>query len=598
MPLSTTYTKVETDYKLQELQHQLANRIKADEEDLTQNGSVLKFADKTYNSANNSGYGRKYIRKGTLTTSDFIANTIHIIQYAHDLSGVSITLPENCILEFKGGILFNGILIGNNTKVVNEYNKKIFDLTLSGSWSVNITPEMFGAIGNNLNDDTLAIQKAIDFANLNTKALVYFSSGVYRITNTIYIPSNIGLLGNRTTIDCTDIDNIAFEIVGEQNKDGEIVKIMDGFYIYASNGYNNTSFKSGSICFNHKAHEISFQNVFVRGFEFGNQYQSNSYIIWFINSSFRWNKYAVYFDYTSDKTNLGEQISFVSCTFGNNQVAIYNNQGEIFLTNCSLDFNDIQISKNSFSSGGVYSSHMVLTNCHIEFSNTQMGIINEGIMRIIGGMIWSGEEYERTTHCIDNTNLGKLTLSNVTTRMIDFPYMVIGNKPTIEGRVIGRQDNMQPMIHPQCSNIWNSDFERSDNSLSGYTLVSGTMEVSTTKAHSGTKSLKLTGEMYKDGTVSYIVKPKGRFFKAVAYCNNYGNDGRAYLIVDAYDKNNVLLTNSYTSFKCAFDAFDKAYLDEIEIMPHTEYLKITLRVGDIGETKVAYFDDLYMTFFE
>lgn len=118
------------------------NSILPDEEDLTKslpdtNGnSYLKFKDKEYDPDNYSGLGRVYLRKnivevedpdnpicGKITKNllyqDMIdkPNTIYIIQYDYDLNGTTITIPENCVLEFQGGSLGYGILTGNNTKV-------------------------------------------------------------------------------------------------------------------------------------------------------------------------------------------------------------------------------------------------------------------------------------------------------------------------------------------------------------------------------------------------------------------------------------------------------------------------------------------------
>ena len=60
-------------------------------------------------------------------------NTIYIIQYDYDLKGATIYLPENCVLDFEGGSFHNGVVIGNNTKVVG--NPILENISLQGSWS-------------------------------------------------------------------------------------------------------------------------------------------------------------------------------------------------------------------------------------------------------------------------------------------------------------------------------------------------------------------------------------------------------------------------------------------------------------------------------
>ena len=77
---------------------------------------------------------------GTLVTkvvfasklNDFIkSNTIYnIIRYI-DLEGKTLTVPDNSVLNFIGGTIGNGTIIGNKTKVINLNVDRI---VLSGTW--------------------------------------------------------------------------------------------------------------------------------------------------------------------------------------------------------------------------------------------------------------------------------------------------------------------------------------------------------------------------------------------------------------------------------------------------------------------------------
>lgn len=61
--------------------------------------------------------------KNTLTQSMMKhKDTKYIIKYNFDLNGETITVPENCILEFDGGSLSNGIIVLNNTKIFPTFN--------------------------------------------------------------------------------------------------------------------------------------------------------------------------------------------------------------------------------------------------------------------------------------------------------------------------------------------------------------------------------------------------------------------------------------------------------------------------------------------
>jgi hypothetical protein len=121
------YTKPERWVKLEGITNtgSIVITNQPDEEDITvDRENLLKFADKEYSEDSFSGLGRVYLRKNivdgkNILTQEMISksNTRYIIQYDYDLNGTTITIPENCVLEFQGGSLGYGILTGNNTKV-------------------------------------------------------------------------------------------------------------------------------------------------------------------------------------------------------------------------------------------------------------------------------------------------------------------------------------------------------------------------------------------------------------------------------------------------------------------------------------------------
>lgn len=93
------------------------------------------------------------------------ANYIFEIGYNYDLGGQTITLPDNLVLDFKGGKFSNGTITGNKTKIKSGL-QQIFntDVTLNGTWDVKeVSAEWFGA-KTDATDAVPAIQKAMDFA--------------------------------------------------------------------------------------------------------------------------------------------------------------------------------------------------------------------------------------------------------------------------------------------------------------------------------------------------------------------------------------------------------------------------------------------------
>lgn len=112
--------------------------VPADEEDITEQNGTLQLANKTYDKQSFSGLGRVYLRKNIVGDKNVLtqaminkANTIYVIQYDYDLKEASINIPENCVLNFIGGAIGNGTVIGNKTKVINLNVDRI---VLSGTW--------------------------------------------------------------------------------------------------------------------------------------------------------------------------------------------------------------------------------------------------------------------------------------------------------------------------------------------------------------------------------------------------------------------------------------------------------------------------------
>lgn len=414
MGLSTTYTKTETDYLLQELQYQLANGIKADEEDLTKSGSDLKFADKTYNSANNSGYGRKYMRKGNLESTDFLSNTIHIIQYVHDLNNGSITLPENCILEFKGGCLKNGTIIFQNTEIKATRTNIFENCIISGTLVSNfIYPEWFGAIADNSSIDCkTAIDKMFSLNGVYSfkSNATYYTSGGHRFNS-----ENSEIQGNGATLQGMSTQEDIFihyyksTTVSSQVKPRQTISNLK---IIGYDDITNITGKTGILFYGDEENSfinmVSIIGVLIRKFDIGIDFFSNTWCTTFYKCSIQNCCIGINGDTTKlingetvNYSNYGENIRFLSCNISNNQLAVRNDGiYDLTISQTSIDYNDcILVQKEGRTK---------FFDCYIEQGNDQVDI--DYWVKIVGDTNWIQATFEQCEFVLANNSITKFDI--------------------------------------------------------------------------------------------------------------------------------------------------------------------------------------------
>lgn len=205
--------------------------VPADEEDITEQNGTLQLANKTYDKQSFSGLGRVYLRKNIVGDKNVLtqaminkANTIYVIQYDYDLKEASINIPENCVLQFDGGSLSNGTIVGNNTKIKTELEKIFNNITIDGNWNVvEAHPEWFGALPDGIYDCTDAIQKTI-----NSFDVTKLNNGVYFINSTIYnIVRYIDLKGETLTIPENSVLNFIGGAIGNGTIIGNKTKVIN-----------------------------------------------------------------------------------------------------------------------------------------------------------------------------------------------------------------------------------------------------------------------------------------------------------------------------------------------------------------------------------
>ena len=174
------------------------------EDKLPLSNDLHKIKDKKYIESDYSGLGRCFLKRSAdsdnnILTQDMLLseNTVYVLEYDFDLNGQTITIPQNSVLKFEGGSLYNGTIKGQNTVIASTLNK-IFDtdLELSGSFNIEAWyPEWFGAVsGNDSIMSTKAIQSALNAAATNVK-VVKLTGARYYIDDTLVVRSYWTLMG-------------------------------------------------------------------------------------------------------------------------------------------------------------------------------------------------------------------------------------------------------------------------------------------------------------------------------------------------------------------------------------------------------------------
>lgn len=115
------------------IQDLITEATKLNPEDLNKNSdNQIQLADR--DSTNGMGY--VILRKNKPISEQMTQrNTIYEIRYNFDLGGNTINIPSNCILDFQGGSLQNGTLIGNHTCISASTSVIFHAITVGGTFA-------------------------------------------------------------------------------------------------------------------------------------------------------------------------------------------------------------------------------------------------------------------------------------------------------------------------------------------------------------------------------------------------------------------------------------------------------------------------------
>lgn len=167
-----------------------------DDEFLTTKGGRITPKDRNYDPNNYSGMGRKILRKNMVNGVNVLTqkmmscpNTIYVITYDYSLRGQTITVPENCVLQFEGGSLKNGSIDFNKSVIEGEF--RISNIIITGNYISSVIAP--------LNNTKEILQSIIDGKSFqsNEVLIINFSNNhIYNWEGSLLInKKNIKLVG-------------------------------------------------------------------------------------------------------------------------------------------------------------------------------------------------------------------------------------------------------------------------------------------------------------------------------------------------------------------------------------------------------------------
>lgn len=229
-----------------------------------------------------------------------------------------------------------------------------------------VLPEWFGAIGDGVTDDKVAIQTTIDYTVLRDNLTVKLRNKTYKINSRIVVDSYHTSIHGNCLLDFTSSTTGGILVVASIGDEGGASygkknTISGNIRIKGSGASNNQT----GIEFNSPVagsnSNLTLQNASVLGFQTGISFRSRAY-------NMLLDKCEVFncgtcLDMPLGFEDYGEKIFFNGCVFYNSNLAVrqYNPNGAFCFESCSFDYNQKQFE--------IVQGKVMLTDCHIETSS-------------------------------------------------------------------------------------------------------------------------------------------------------------------------------------------------------------------------------------
>lgn len=419
-------------------------------EDLELVNSVLQFANRV-NPNNTTGLGYKILRANSSFASQVTAqNTIYEIRDAFDLSGETVNIPSGCILRFNGGSLSNGNVVYNNTEIQGT---PILNCVCTGLLKNTIvSPQMYGAKGDAVNDDTTAFVNLANWANSIQGKKIYIPSGHYIIKSDIIFTKDIVLFGDgetsildfsASTTNCGLQFNGSYEtlnvtLTADVAKGANVIPVSDG-----------SVFSENDLCIILNDDDYSFST---RRAEYK---QGQFFIVRSVSGNNITLKNALFAAFATTSTIKFYKINAISVSVSRLKVIEKDTGSVVGATAIKTDF----VRNSKFSDifiNGTNNSHLTIghgfeitaNNIYVDYFSTLVGY-NYGIMISNSENVIISNSFLRVTR--DAISTGGTATLPIVDRNIRVDSCFLGGDSTNDVSIVGNHENIEYFTITNCN---------------------------------------------------------------------------------------------------------------------------------------------------
>lgn len=105
-------------------------------------------------------------------------DTLYVIKNKFDLNGETLEIPSGCILDFQGGYIDNGTIVGDDTKVLYVGTPLGKDLVIEGTWNIPVIESSIVELSSNHRE----LKKLIALSSNTYFNVIHIVPGTWKVT--------------------------------------------------------------------------------------------------------------------------------------------------------------------------------------------------------------------------------------------------------------------------------------------------------------------------------------------------------------------------------------------------------------------------------